>query len=46
MTFNIENPIKNYLINLLSKYNDNIIDYFNSHIKSLNMTIKKIDNLL
>lgn len=45
MTFNLENSIKNYLKNLLFKYNDNINDYFNSKIKSLNMSIKKIDDL-
>lgn len=45
MTFNLENSIKNYLKNLLFKYNDNINDYFNLKIKSSNMSIKKIDVL-
>lgn len=45
MTFNLENSIKDYLKNLLFKYNDNIIDYFDSKMKSLNMSIKKINNL-
>jgi hypothetical protein len=45
MSNNFENNFKNYLTNIVSKYNDNILNYFNIKLKCSNILIKKIDDL-
>ena len=45
MISNFENILKNYFINLLSKYEDSIINYFTTKLKCSNIIIKKINNL-
>ena len=45
MTSNFENTFKEYLLNILSKYDDYIINYFNFILKCSNILIKKINNL-
>lgn len=40
-----ENDLKNYLLNIISKYENNILNYFNIKLKCSNIIIKKIDDL-
>ena len=45
MNSNFEKKLRDYLTDLLNKYNNNIISYFNTKLKCSNIILKKIDNL-